>query len=73
MTWLRSALWLPIFDDLAGPAAVARLAAEAEEAGWHGVFVGDHLRWRARDHLRWRAPIRRATGRAAEGAGGHPR
>jgi len=47
MTRLRSALWLPIFDDLAEPAVVARLAAEAEEAGWHGVFVWDHLRWRA--------------------------
>jgi alkanesulfonate monooxygenase SsuD/methylene tetrahydromethanopterin reductase-like flavin-dependent oxidoreductase (luciferase family) len=46
MTQLRSALWLPIFDDLAEPAVVARLAAEAEEAGWHGVFVWDHLRWR---------------------------
>jgi hypothetical protein len=47
MTRLRSALWLPIFDDLAEPAVVAHLAAEAEEAGWHGVFVWDHLRWRA--------------------------
>ncbi|MEJ3744985.1 LLM class flavin-dependent oxidoreductase [Actinomycetes bacterium KLBMP 9797] len=47
MTRLQSALWLPIFDDLAEPAVVARLAAEAEEAGWHGVFVWDHLRWRA--------------------------
>jgi alkanesulfonate monooxygenase SsuD/methylene tetrahydromethanopterin reductase-like flavin-dependent oxidoreductase (luciferase family) len=47
MTRLRSALWLPIFDDLADPAVVARLAAEAEEAGWHGVFVWDHLRRRA--------------------------
>jgi alkanesulfonate monooxygenase SsuD/methylene tetrahydromethanopterin reductase-like flavin-dependent oxidoreductase (luciferase family) len=47
VTRLRSALWLPIFDDLAEPAVVARLAAEAEEAGWHGVFVWDHLRWRA--------------------------
>jgi len=47
MTRLRSALWLPIFDDLADPAVVARLAAEAEEAGWHGVFVWDNLRWRA--------------------------
>jgi len=46
MTGLRSALWLPIFDGLADPAVVARLAAEAEEAGWHGVFVWDHLRWR---------------------------
>lgn len=46
-TGIRSALWLPIFDDLADPVLVARLAAEAEEAGWHGVFVWDHLRWRA--------------------------
>ena len=44
---LRSALWLPIFDGLADPVAVARLAAEAEEAGWHGFFVWDHLSWRA--------------------------
>ncbi|MBT2212051.1 LLM class flavin-dependent oxidoreductase [Actinomadura sp. NEAU-AAG7] len=47
MTGLRSALWLPIFDDLAEPAVVARLAAEAEEAGWHGLFVWDHIRWRS--------------------------
>jgi alkanesulfonate monooxygenase SsuD/methylene tetrahydromethanopterin reductase-like flavin-dependent oxidoreductase (luciferase family) len=44
---LRSALWLPVFDELADPVVVARLAAEAEEVGWHGVFVWDHLRWRA--------------------------
>jgi alkanesulfonate monooxygenase SsuD/methylene tetrahydromethanopterin reductase-like flavin-dependent oxidoreductase (luciferase family) len=44
---LSSALWLPIFDGLADPAAVARLAAEAEEAGWQGFFVWDHLSWRA--------------------------
>jgi alkanesulfonate monooxygenase SsuD/methylene tetrahydromethanopterin reductase-like flavin-dependent oxidoreductase (luciferase family) len=43
----RSALWLPLFDELADPLAVARLAAEAEEAGWHGVFVWDQLRWGA--------------------------
>jgi alkanesulfonate monooxygenase SsuD/methylene tetrahydromethanopterin reductase-like flavin-dependent oxidoreductase (luciferase family) len=43
---MKSALWLPIFDQLADPSVVARLAAEAEEAGWHGVFVWDHLRWR---------------------------
>ena len=46
MTDLRSALWLPIFDELADPRVVARLAADAEEAGWHGMFVWDHLRWR---------------------------
>lgn len=42
---MRSALWLPIFDSLADPKVVARVAAEAEEAGWHGVFVWDHVRW----------------------------
>jgi alkanesulfonate monooxygenase SsuD/methylene tetrahydromethanopterin reductase-like flavin-dependent oxidoreductase (luciferase family) len=43
---MRSALWLPIFDELADPTVVARLGAEAEEAGWHGLFVWDHLQWR---------------------------
>jgi alkanesulfonate monooxygenase SsuD/methylene tetrahydromethanopterin reductase-like flavin-dependent oxidoreductase (luciferase family) len=47
MTPLRSALWLPLFDELADPATVARLAAEAEAVGWHGFFVWDHLNWRA--------------------------
>jgi alkanesulfonate monooxygenase SsuD/methylene tetrahydromethanopterin reductase-like flavin-dependent oxidoreductase (luciferase family) len=32
---------------LADPALVAALAVEAEDAGWHGVFVWDHLRWAA--------------------------
>jgi alkanesulfonate monooxygenase SsuD/methylene tetrahydromethanopterin reductase-like flavin-dependent oxidoreductase (luciferase family) len=45
-TSLRSALWLPIFDELADPLVVSRLAADAEEAGWHGLFVWDHVRWR---------------------------
>ena len=35
-----------LFDEFADPAIVARLSAEAEEAGWHGVFVWDHVRWR---------------------------
>ena len=43
---MRSALWVPLFDELADPLLVARLAAEAEERGWHGVFVWDHLAWR---------------------------
>lgn len=41
----RTALWFPLFDELADPAVVARLAAEAEEAGWDGMFVWDHVRW----------------------------
>ena len=44
---VSSALWLPLFGELSDPMAVARLANEAEEAGWHGIFVWDHLRWQA--------------------------
>lgn len=40
---MRSGLFLPLFDALADPGVVARLCAEAEEAGWHGVFVWDNL------------------------------
>ncbi|WP_329296345.1 LLM class flavin-dependent oxidoreductase [Streptomyces pseudovenezuelae] len=47
MTRLRSALWLPLFDDLADPSTVARIAADTEEAGWDGCFVWDQLCWRA--------------------------
>jgi alkanesulfonate monooxygenase SsuD/methylene tetrahydromethanopterin reductase-like flavin-dependent oxidoreductase (luciferase family) len=43
---MRSGLFLPLFDPLADPAVVARLAGEAEEAGWDGFFVWDHVRWR---------------------------
>jgi alkanesulfonate monooxygenase SsuD/methylene tetrahydromethanopterin reductase-like flavin-dependent oxidoreductase (luciferase family) len=44
---IRSALWFPLFDELADPAVVVQLAVEAEERGWDGVFVWDHTRWRA--------------------------
>jgi alkanesulfonate monooxygenase SsuD/methylene tetrahydromethanopterin reductase-like flavin-dependent oxidoreductase (luciferase family) len=47
MSRLRSALWLPLFDDLADPRVVARVAAAAEEAEWDGCFVWDQLCWRA--------------------------
>jgi alkanesulfonate monooxygenase SsuD/methylene tetrahydromethanopterin reductase-like flavin-dependent oxidoreductase (luciferase family) len=43
---VRSGLFLPIFDELSEPAVVARLAAEAEAAGWDGVFVWDHIAYR---------------------------
>ncbi|MGI5126227.1 LLM class flavin-dependent oxidoreductase [Pseudonocardia sp. CA-107938] len=42
---MRSALWLPLFDELADPIVLTRLAVEAEEAGWDGVFVWDHVNW----------------------------
>ena len=43
---MRLGLYLPPFDELADPALVARLCAEAEEAGWDGAFIWDQLRWR---------------------------
>jgi alkanesulfonate monooxygenase SsuD/methylene tetrahydromethanopterin reductase-like flavin-dependent oxidoreductase (luciferase family) len=42
---VHSALFIPLFDELADPARVAGLAAEAEEAGWDGIFVWDHIRF----------------------------
>lgn len=43
---MRSALFLAPFDELADPHVVVGLAAEAEAAGWDGVFLWDHVRWR---------------------------
>src|SRR5687768_10509607 len=43
---MRSGLWFPPFEELADPRAVVNLGVEAEECGWHGVFVWDQLRWR---------------------------
>lgn len=43
---MQSALFVPLFDELADPVTVAGLAAEAEAEGWDGVFVWDHVRWR---------------------------
>jgi len=43
---MRSGVWLPLFDELAEPRAVAVLARDAEAAGWDGFFVWDQLAWR---------------------------
>jgi alkanesulfonate monooxygenase SsuD/methylene tetrahydromethanopterin reductase-like flavin-dependent oxidoreductase (luciferase family) len=43
---MRFGLFLPLFDPLADPAVVARLAGDAEEAGWDGFFLWDQIRWR---------------------------
>lgn len=43
---MRYALFVPPFDELADPTLVTRLAAEAEQAGWDGFFVWDHVTYR---------------------------
>lgn len=40
---LRNLLYLPPFGPIADPRLVADLAAEAEAAGWDGVFLWDHI------------------------------
>ncbi len=41
------AIFLPIFGELAEARTMAQLAASAEEHGWDGVFVWDHIQYRS--------------------------
>ena len=43
---MRAAVFIPLFGDLAEPAAAVELAVAAEERGWDGVFVWDHVLYR---------------------------
>ncbi|MGW4401000.1 LLM class flavin-dependent oxidoreductase [Amycolatopsis nivea] len=40
---MRFSVCIPNFGDFADPRAVAKVAAAAEEAGWDGLFVWDHV------------------------------
>lgn len=40
---MRYGLFLPPFDDLSDPRRVGALAVAAEQAGWDGLFVWDHM------------------------------
>jgi alkanesulfonate monooxygenase SsuD/methylene tetrahydromethanopterin reductase-like flavin-dependent oxidoreductase (luciferase family) len=40
---VRFSVNVPNFGDFADPRAVADLAATAEQAGWDGLFVWDHV------------------------------
>jgi hypothetical protein len=40
---MQFAIDLPLFGSLSNPHLAAELAHEAEEAGWDGLFVWDHL------------------------------
>ncbi len=43
---VKYGLTLPIFDEMAHPGSLADLAKEAEDAGWDGMFVWDHVYYR---------------------------
>ncbi len=40
---MRFSINIPNFGEFADPRTVARVAAEAEQAGWDGLFVWDHV------------------------------
>ena len=43
---MQFAIDLPPFGPFSDPHLVAQLAQEAEEAGWHGFFLWDHLNYK---------------------------
>jgi alkanesulfonate monooxygenase SsuD/methylene tetrahydromethanopterin reductase-like flavin-dependent oxidoreductase (luciferase family) len=43
---LKQAIDVPPFDELADPRVLTELAAAAEERGWDGFFVWDHIAYR---------------------------
>ncbi len=43
----RHGIFLAPFDELSEPAEVAELAARAEQGGWDGFFLWDHVEYRA--------------------------
>ena len=40
---VKHGIFLPPFAEFADPRRVAALAADAEQAGWDGLFVWDHI------------------------------
>jgi alkanesulfonate monooxygenase SsuD/methylene tetrahydromethanopterin reductase-like flavin-dependent oxidoreductase (luciferase family) len=44
---LQRGLFIPQFGELADPRLLADLGARAERAGWDGLFVWDHVQYRA--------------------------
>ena len=44
---MKRAIDVGLFNELADPRVTARLAARAEERGWDGFFVWDHIAYRA--------------------------
>ena len=72
---MRFSVNIPCFGDFADPRTVARVATAAEEAGWDGLFVWDHLRARLPRRPAVRRPLDAPHRRGAgdlPAAAGHP-
>src|SRR5579883_374563 len=52
---MRFGLHVPLFGDFAEPALVVEIARDAEQAGWDGFFVWDHIAppWNERNADAW--------------------
>ena len=46
---MQFAIDLPPFGPFSDPNLVADLAREAEDAGWHGFFLWDHINFKLED------------------------
>lgn len=53
---VRFGLNVPIFGEYADVRTLAQLAAEAEQAGWDGFWVWDHIQWSGEDDGEPREP-----------------
>jgi len=53
---MRFGMNVPIFGEYADVRLLAELAAEAEESGWDGFWVWDHLQWSGEDDGEPRRP-----------------
>ena len=42
---MRFGLYIPCYGDYADPHRMSELARQAEEAGWDGLFISDHLQF----------------------------
>ena len=63
---MKRAIDVGLFDELADPRVAARLAARAEERGWDGFFVWDHIAYRA--PIRTRDVAQATAARATHGS-----
>lgn len=47
---IKFGIHIPNFDPFGEPGAVVEIALVAEDAGWDGLFIWDHIRW---EHDEW--------------------
>ncbi len=54
---MRYGINVPIFGEYADVCLLASMAREAEDAGWDGFFVWDHIQWSGENDGESRQPV----------------